>query len=92
MLDGEVRCPKRLWAGMARDACCREPGVLEMGCPPRCEEGARARDEREAYREWWRGRLERRRRLGKGEEGVDKVRTPRFRGSFPSSMIGLREA
>ena len=77
---GQVACPKRLWAGMARDACCSEQAA-DL-CPPGCDEGERAQREASAYWEFWERRLELRRQLGKNgpfHDGLVKVQGYRRR-------------
>lgn len=61
-LPGQVACPKRLWAGMARDACCTEQAMRL--CPEDCPEGKRAKAERRQFLEAEAKRVRLRRELG----------------------------
>lgn len=51
VVNGEIYCPKKAWARVARDACCAEQARVGPGCGYGCERGAAALREAAAFRE-----------------------------------------
>lgn len=76
---GQMNCPKRLWAGMARDACRFEQAAGL--CAPGCEEGARARREAKSFADWYDRMMDFRR--ARGQTGPRPE--PRRRAAFSTA-------
>ncbi len=50
VVDGMVSCPKKGWAGMARDACCAEQARCGLGCGFGCNRGVAALQAQKEHR------------------------------------------